>query len=189
MTALTPKKTPAGNRRVTGKEQYYTPPELAVALVAEVGALVGDLGSRTVVEPAGGTGSFVDAAKALGAQVISFDIEPLHEGVKAGDFLQTQIKLTNAVTISNPPFGRNNSLSIPFFNHAAEFSEFIAFIVPRSWRKGRLSTAWIHAFTWCSTTTSRSTTKMPPAKPSANASCSPPAFRFINVVMLCESEW
>jgi hypothetical protein len=39
------------------------------------------------------------------------------------------------VTISNPPFGRNNSLSIPFFNRAAEHSEFIAFIVPRSWRK------------------------------------------------------
>ena len=41
----------------------------------------------------------------------------------------------NAITISNPPFGRNNSLSIPFFNRAAEHSEYIAFIVPRSWRK------------------------------------------------------
>jgi hypothetical protein len=39
------------------------------------------------------------------------------------------------VTISNPPFGRNNSLSIPFFNRAAGHSEYIAFIVPRSWRK------------------------------------------------------
>ena len=135
MTALTLKKTPAGNRRVTGKEQYYTPPALATRLVAEVAALVPDLASRTVVEPAGGTGSFVDAASGIGCKVISFDIEPLHKAVKAGDFLQTEVKVTDAVTISNPPFGRNNSLSIPFFNHAADFSEYIAFIVPRSWRK------------------------------------------------------
>jgi len=39
------------------------------------------------------------------------------------------------VTVSNPPFGRNNSLSIPFFNHAAKQSDYIAFLVPRSWRK------------------------------------------------------
>jgi hypothetical protein len=43
--------------------------------------------------------------------------------------------VTGAITISNPPFGRNNSLSIPFFNKAAKHSDYIAFIVPRSWRK------------------------------------------------------
>ncbi|MEN9753227.1 MAG: hypothetical protein RL670_918, partial [Actinomycetota bacterium] len=43
--------------------------------------------------------------------------------------------LRGAVAISNPPFGRNNSLSIPFFNKAAEYADTIAFIVPRSWRK------------------------------------------------------
>ena len=120
---------------MTGKEQYYTPPELAAALVAEVAGLVDDFSSRTVLEPAGGTGSFVDAAKALGAKVISFDIEPKHASVALADFLLSDPGVSNAVTISNPPFGRNNSLSIPFFNHAAEYSEYIAFIVPRSWRK------------------------------------------------------
>jgi hypothetical protein len=39
------------------------------------------------------------------------------------------------LTITNPPFGRNNSLSIPFFNKAAQVSDVIVFIVPRSWRK------------------------------------------------------
>jgi hypothetical protein len=37
--------------------------------------------------------------------------------------------------VTNPPFGRNNSLSIPFFNRAARYADVIAFIVPRSWRK------------------------------------------------------
>ena len=125
-----------GNRRITGKEQYYTPRELASVLVSKVKQLVPDFSSRTVLEPAGGTGAFVEAAKAAGAKkVLSVDIEPKHCDVNKADYLSTNLKLVDAVTISNPPFGRNNSLSIPFFNRAADTSEFIAFIVPRSWRK------------------------------------------------------
>lgn len=132
----TPTRAKLGNRRVTGKEQYYTPRELASELVLKVKALIPDFSSRTVLEPAGGTGAFVDAAKLAGAKkVLSVDIEPKHRAVGKGDYLETEVKLKNAVTISNPPFGRNNSLSIPFFNRAAEHSEYIAFIVPRSWRK------------------------------------------------------
>ena len=133
---LTTTRAKLGNRRVTGKEQYYTPRELASDLVLKVKALIPDFSSRTVLEPAGGTGAFVDAAKLAGAKkVLSVDIEPKHSAVGKGDYLETNLKLTDAVTISNPPFGRNNSLSIPFFNRAAEHSEYIAFIVPRSWRK------------------------------------------------------
>ena len=134
MTALA--RRPKGNTRVTGKEQYYTPTGLAAELVAEVAAVVPDFESRTVFEPAGGTGAFVEAAERAGAaKVISVDIEPKHVRVKLGDYLEMELPEHNAVTISNPPFGRNNSLSIPFFNRAAEHSEYIAFIVPRSWRK------------------------------------------------------
>ena len=125
-----------GNRRITGKEQYYTPTDLAEALLAEVLVLVPDLAKRTILEPAGGTGAFLKAAAKAGAKkFLSFDIEPKHAGVKKANFLQANVSSTNAVTISNPPFGRNNSLSIPFFNKAADHSEFICFIVPRSWRK------------------------------------------------------
>lgn len=125
-----------GNTRVTGKEQYYTPRPLALVLVAQIEKVLGSLAGKTVLEPAGGTGSFIDAVQAIGvAKVISFDIEPLHELVTFGDFLEQEIKESNLITISNPPFGRNNSLSIPFFNHAAKVSDAICFIVPRSWRK------------------------------------------------------
>lgn len=130
---LTPKP---GNTRVTGKEQYYTPSELAHTLVEYVEKTVGPIAGRTILEPAGGTGSFIEAVKARGAKkVISFDIEPLFHDVLLGDFLDQQITETGLITISNPPFGRNNSLSIPFFNHAAKLSDAICFIVPRSWRK------------------------------------------------------
>lgn len=129
-----PKKL--GNTRVTGKEQYYTPADLAENLLAEVLVLVPNLKTRTVLEPAGGTGSFIKAAQAIGVkEFLSFDIEPKHSAVTKANFLESKLDAANAVTISNPPFGRNNSLSIPFFNKAANHSEFICFIVPRSWRK------------------------------------------------------
>lgn len=137
MTPAERDKVRPGNRRVTGKEQFYTPKELAQTLTNKVAQVIGGLTNRTVIEPAGGTGSFVTAAKELGAKkVLSFDIEPKADGVILADFLTSEIKgVTDAVTISNPPFGRNNSLSIPFFNKAAKNSEYIAFILPRSWRK------------------------------------------------------
>jgi len=88
------------------------------------------------LEPAGGTGSFVDALVNHGVDnVLALDKYPKHPDVVLQDFLQWKAPRQDLVTISNPPFGRNNALSVPFFNHAAEFSEYIAFLVPRSWRK------------------------------------------------------
>lgn len=136
MPVQTSAATKIGNTRVTGKEQFYTPIELAQELVQEVVKVVGPISNRTVLEPAGGTGSFIEAAVLNGAKkIISFDIEPLHPLVIGGSFLDQTISETGVITISNPPFGRNNALSIPFFNHAAQISEAICFIVPRSWRK------------------------------------------------------
>ncbi len=132
-------KVRPGNRRITGKEQFYTPTDLALRLATAVSDRVGGFVDKIVIEPAGGTGSFLQAAKALNAnKLISFDIEPKAEGVLLADFLlETKglEKVSDAITISNPPFGRNNSLSIPFFNKAAQHSQYIAFVVPRSWRK------------------------------------------------------
>jgi predicted RNA methylase len=136
ISSTTAAKKKPGNRRTTGKEQYYTPTDLAERLIAEVKVIVPDLATRIILEPAGGTGSFLKAAAQIGASnFLSFDIEPKHANVTKANFLAAKINAENAVTISNPPFGRNNSLSIPFFNKAADHSEYICFIVPRSWRK------------------------------------------------------
>jgi predicted RNA methylase len=134
MSARSP--TPQGNTRVTGKEQFYTPPEIASRVVEKLLSSVPDAVERTWLEPAGGTGAFIDAARAAGVHdVVSVDIEPLHAQVARGDFLEIDLDVHGAVTITNPPFGRNNSLSVPFFNRSARYSDYIAFIVPRSWRK------------------------------------------------------
>lgn len=128
--------TPNGNTRVTGKEQFYTPRAVADRVVAQVFDVAPDADLRTWIEPAGGSGVFIDAARDVGVlDVVSFDIEPRHPDVAHGDFLQQRLNVSGAVSVGNPPFGRNNALSVPFFNHCARYSDYIAFIVPRSWRK------------------------------------------------------
>lgn len=125
-----------GNRRVTGKEQYYTPRDTVELIISRLVHIRPDVISRPWLEPAGGTGTFIDAATDRGVEeIVSYDIEPLHPSVVRGDFLLQCPSIRRAVAVGNPPFGRNNALSVPFFNHAARFCDLICFIVPRSWRK------------------------------------------------------
>lgn len=125
-----------GNRRVTGTEQYYTPVALANQLTDKALSLIPGWQSKTYLEPAGGTGSFIKALESAGVNsIISVDTEPKHPRVQKQNFLELDLVQGDLVTISNPPFGRNNALSVPFFNHAAKSSSHVAFLVPRSWRK------------------------------------------------------
>lgn len=124
------------NERVTGKEQYYTPEDTAqfcfdlIAPFAKSGS--------TWLEPAGGKGVFIDIIQRAGFEnVVSYDIEPKHPKViQTSDFLTENIQhLSNCITLTNPPFGRANKLSVPFFNKCATVSDIIGFLVPKSWRK------------------------------------------------------
>jgi len=89
-----------------------------------------------VIEPSAGSGNFL--LNINHENKIGIDIEPEHESIVKKDFFEyypeTDI-YTNILTIGNPPFGRVCSLAIKFFNHAAQFSNVIAFIIPRSFRK------------------------------------------------------
>lgn len=123
-----------GNKRVTGKEQYYTLPEV-VDLCVE--ASMPYYSGEAVLEPAGGTGEFIEGLLRAGIDdmnIYSYDIEPKHGYVEKGDFL-TQTLDQPYFVISNPPFGRANSLSVKFFNHAAKNATYICFLVPKAWKK------------------------------------------------------
>jgi hypothetical protein len=124
----------AGNTRKTGKEQYYTLPNVVDDCVKI--AMKYHKGEK-ILEPAGGTGEFIEGLLRHGVEkdiIESSDIEPKHDLVKHGDFLESNYD-DNYFTISNPPFGRANSLSVKFFNKAADFSTYICFLIPISWRK------------------------------------------------------
>lgn len=130
----------AQRTRITGKEQYYTPLETADYCFNLMLSKI-NCSDRTWLEPGGGgRGAFIEAMIKGGIpkrNIVSYDIEPKHPLIEATeDFLKEDIShLSNCITLSNPPFGRNNKLSIPFFNKCAVVSEYIGFIVPKSWRK------------------------------------------------------
>lgn len=126
------------NTRTTGKEQYYTKKEVVDLCIAEVQRFV-DLSSRPIVEPCGGTGEFIEGLLRAGIgpeNIISFDIDPAHPMVMKGDYLEQNLKhLKSLVSITNPPFGRASSLAKKFFNHDAQYCDFICYLIPKSWRK------------------------------------------------------
>lgn len=65
------------------------------------------------------------------------DLDPKTTGVETRDFFDFRtIHLhRDTIAIGNPPFGKNSSLAIAFFNHAARMYNVIAFVVPRTFKK------------------------------------------------------
>lgn len=119
-------------RNSSGKEQYYTKPEVAQKCAALASKYLTD---AIIIEPSAGTGEFIKALTSLGFNAKGYDIEPKYDGIIKQDFFELKLPKDNYFVIGNPPFGRNHSMSTRFFNHAATFANYIAFIIPKSWRK------------------------------------------------------
>lgn len=88
-----------------------------------------------LLEPSAGTGSFSDL---FHENSLAIDIDPKKDYIEKIDFLTLNNDIFNdkrVFTIGNPPFGKNSSLAIKFFNKAAEFSEYIGFVVPKTFKK------------------------------------------------------
>ena len=89
-----------------------------------------------MVEPSAGTGSFF---KLLPSRSLGYDVEPKHPGIRQADFLTVEIRSEwKVAVIGNPPFGKNASMAVRFFNHAAREARIIAMIVPRTFRKAKI---------------------------------------------------
>ena len=99
-----------------------------------------------IVEPSAGKGDFFKSLPQ--SKRIGVDIEPHARNIVKLDFLasselvelifcHTAMRDCNIkiLTIGNPPFGKNSSLAKKFFNRAASFSNTVAFILPRTFRK------------------------------------------------------
>ena len=125
------------NTRTTGKEQYYTEANVVDLCLAEVKKHI-DLDDKMILEPCGGTGEFIEGFLRIGIDpknIVSMDIEPHHHMVSKGNYLETEFEHKNFVSITNPPFGRASQLAKEFFGHAAEHSDYICYLIPKSWRK------------------------------------------------------
>ena len=122
------------------KDQYYTKDDIAIHCIRQFKLYVGRrlAAKMRYIELAAGAGSFSSKLDRCSA----FDIEPGAEDITkvddslALDFSGLTFKVgEKCCSIGNPPFGRHASNAKKFFNKSAEFADYIAFIVPRTFRK------------------------------------------------------
>lgn len=116
-------------------DQYYTQEQVARALYAEVIRRY-DPDLFQMLEPSAGEGAFF---RLMPSGSLGIDIDPKCPGIVQADFLERRVESRRrVVTIGNPPFGKNASMAVDFFNHAATMSDVIAFVLPRTFRKRQL---------------------------------------------------
>ena len=90
-----------------------------------------------VLEPSAGSGSFLNLLPKDKRQ--GLDLEPAHDEVIKQDFFDfVPDSSKKYYVVGNPPFGKNSSLAVKFFNKSAIFADKIAFIIPRTFRKPSL---------------------------------------------------
>jgi hypothetical protein len=125
------KAAPDNSRKL---DQFYTDPAYAQQFLNEIKQTIDLNKFDHVLEPSAGTGSFynlLDKKKRIG-----LDLDPKAPGIIKTDFFEWMPPVAKRiVTIGNPPFGKNAGLAVKFFNRAAEFSDVIAFVIPRTFRK------------------------------------------------------
>lgn len=127
------------NVRDEGLDKFYTNVDYAKKCIDKLFELYDKSEFNLVIEPSAGNGSFfnqLDFADKIGIDILPD--ESLHDtNIIKMDFFdyKPHEDATNILVIGNPPFGRVSSIAIKFFNHAALFADFIAFIIPRTFRK------------------------------------------------------
>jgi hypothetical protein len=90
-----------------------------------------------VIEPSAGAGVFIDPVKRNWDSFEFLDIFGEHQEIQNKNFLESNF-LENSLFIGNPPFGKNSSLAVKFFNHAASFKPIgICMIHPKTFMKPR----------------------------------------------------
>lgn len=121
-----------GSGHAARLDQHYTRPDIAKLLYHIVLEHV-DEASHLMVEPSAGEGAF---STLMPAGSIAIDKAPAGPGIIRADSLKTSFASDRHIAVvGNPPFGRNSSMAVRFFNYAATFASSISFIVPRTFRK------------------------------------------------------
>ena len=121
--------------RDAGLDKFYTVPTVSEKCLISIGELYKWSEWGLVVEPSAGNGSFFTRIPV--DKKVWIDISPEHKDIIKQDFLTyyPPSDIGKILVVGNPPFGKVSSLAIKFFNHAAEWADVIAFIIPRTFRR------------------------------------------------------
>jgi predicted RNA methylase len=119
-------------------DQYYTKRPIAKELYE---ITVSFLNENNIefdcwLEPAAGDGAFFELLPPDSR--LGIDIDARLDEIIEDNFFTIDIKEFRGlryVAIGNPPFGKNATLAIRFFNRCADMCEVVAFIVPRTFKK------------------------------------------------------
>lgn len=116
-------------------DQFFTKESLATNLFIVLQNYVKkeNIQSGIWLEPSAGSGAFYKLMPQNNR--LGIDIHPQIEGVIQSDFLEYSLPSHDYITLGNPPFGKNSSLAIKFFNKCANHSQIIAFVVPKTFNK------------------------------------------------------
>ncbi len=131
---LLTEKTQAQRKREAGTvhDQFFTRPEVAQQFANWVKSHPFYKDITKIIEPAAGNR---DLAKNFPG-IKMYDLDPQDPEISAQDFFTSQHKYQPGfLTVMNPPFGKASDMAIKFFNKAATFSDYIAMIVPRTFRR------------------------------------------------------
>ena len=121
--------------REEGLDKFYTIPTFSKKCIDKIVELYDITKWDLIIEPSAGNGSFLNQIPSNNK--IGIDIAPEQSDIIKQDFFvySPPPNKKNILVIGNPPFGKNSSLAIKFFNHAAKCANVIAFIIPRTFRK------------------------------------------------------
>jgi len=121
--------------RSEGLDKFYTIVPVSKKCISTVSTIYLWDSWDLIIEPSAGNGNFFTNIPVQPSRKIGIDISPEHVDIIKGDFLEYNPPPGKILVIGNPPFGKNSSLAVKFFNHAALWSQTIAFIVPRTFRR------------------------------------------------------
>ena len=126
-------------------DQHFTRKTVAVELVQSLIHRLDPTRSRRYIEPACGRGAFVEALAIAGVpqdHIRTVEIDGALPADVHQDFLETtreslgiaNWKRETTIVIGNPPFGRSGCRARQFLTKAAQYANWICFVVPRSMR-------------------------------------------------------
>ncbi len=121
--------------RAAELDQIFTTDEVARHLLDLVIRRYGSQ-PHLFIEPSAGLGAFL---KHMPAPKIGIELDCKIPGLLAADFLTVSVQCTPPIiVVGNPPFGKNSSMAVDFFNHAARMADVIAFVLPLTFRKASI---------------------------------------------------
>ena len=141
--AMSEQMQDTGKFRQNTRDQFYTKVSIAKECVDSIFTNCPDATQYVWVEPSAGNGAFLSVLPSAISRV-AIDLEPKAPGIQKADFLKwIPVGDGPKVYFGNPPFGSQGSLAKSFIKHAAKHNaQIIAFILPRSFTKPSMSSAF-----------------------------------------------